>query len=344
MNKTIPTTIALSIVLIAAILAGGFVYWKYFSFQEELSNQPEIVIPEESIGETTNWNTYTNENYGFEIKYPTDFIPHQLSSSGVLFRVGFWDKNCSTECGSVEISIRMKEGKNFQQIKEEAESIYSSLFSKNISLEEIIVDGKQAYIQLGYEFRLGGFTVVDERYVYDISRWYSEKDVPEELFNQIFSTFKFIRNNDLTEVKEFTYTENNQLFFVREKEEFKVVDKIDELFSCGNYPNPIESKKQYLEKIKSKFSENDVGVIYEFVNILEQYFNIWEVIVIPNKVGYVNKEDFEYDFGWCEAGEYAYPLNVNKNYILFTPGCGSGAGGEGCYAVRTLVEPTIILK
>jgi len=142
--------------------------------------------------ETADWQIYRNEEYGFEIKYPADFMPHQLSSSGILFRVGFWDKNCSMECGSVEISIRAEEGKTFQQIKEEAESNYSLLFSKNIGLEETTVDGKQAYIQPGYEFRLGGFTVVDEKYIYDISRWYSEKDVPEELFNQMLSTFRFL--------------------------------------------------------------------------------------------------------------------------------------------------------
>jgi hypothetical protein len=80
MNRKIPTTIAISIVLIVAILAGGFIYWRYFSFQEELANQPEIVIPEKPIDETANWQTYTNDQYGFEIKYPKKFFPEVPSN------------------------------------------------------------------------------------------------------------------------------------------------------------------------------------------------------------------------------------------------------------------------
>jgi len=74
MNKKIPTTIAISIVLIAVILTGGFVYWRYFSFQEELFSKQTTFIPKNiTQDETANWQTYKNEFFKFSIKYPPDF-------------------------------------------------------------------------------------------------------------------------------------------------------------------------------------------------------------------------------------------------------------------------------
>src|SRR4030065_2103093 len=86
MNRKIPTIIAITIILISAILAGGFIYWRYFSFQEELSNQSDIVIPEKLINETTGWNTYTNDEYRFEIKYPNFYYIVYTDSNSVSFK------------------------------------------------------------------------------------------------------------------------------------------------------------------------------------------------------------------------------------------------------------------
>ena len=212
-NRGISTPIVIFVIVLVAIIAGGGILMFQRSvecnFPVDCENRYHIMCVGEwecvghkcvwncEIGEmfkdeTADWKTYRNKEYGFEMKYPEDFLSHTLSSKGILSRVGFWDKDCSLECGSVEVSVRDKEGRTFQQIKEEAESIYSSLFSKNIILEEMAVDGRQAYIHLGYEFALGGVTVVGKKYIYDISRWYSSEDVPEELFHQILSTFRFL--------------------------------------------------------------------------------------------------------------------------------------------------------
>jgi len=186
------------IIVFLAFLAGGtiFGYQWWLKVKSPLSISDSLTITPTHLfnnsKETLDWKTYRNEEYGFEIKYPADFVPHELSHEGVLFRISFWDKDCSIECGSIEISIRDREGKSFQQIKEEVEGIYSSLYSEDITLEETMVNGKRAYIDLGYEFGLGGVTVVGQQYIYRISRWYSSKDVPEKLFNQMLSTFQFI--------------------------------------------------------------------------------------------------------------------------------------------------------
>ncbi len=161
------------------------------------SNTGEIIkkknSPVTSNLDTTNWKTYKNEKYGFEIKYPQNWIPHNLSSNGIIFRIGLWSKDCSIDCGSMEISVISTTNKSFQQIKQETENeSLSRLSPQDIPFKETIIDEERAFIFPAYEHLLGSVTVVHEGYIYNISRWYSEKDIPEELFNQALSAFKFL--------------------------------------------------------------------------------------------------------------------------------------------------------
>lgn len=113
LNKGISTPIAMSVILIFAIIVSGAIYWQYQSMPEE--NAP--VLTEEceqdfdckdidyemscivdkitrkcinnvcriecemskedflgTIDESDNLKTYTNEEYGYEIKYPSDLL------------------------------------------------------------------------------------------------------------------------------------------------------------------------------------------------------------------------------------------------------------------------------
>ena len=149
---------------------------------------------EQIIADLTNWNIYSNTAYGFEIKYPQNWQPHNLSPIKGVFRIGFWNKDCSAECGSVEINIKNRNNKSFQQIKQESENKYSLVLPPQaFPFKETKIDKERAFIIPGYEFILGMVTVAHKGYIYEISRVYSEKDVPEALFNQMLSTFRFLK-------------------------------------------------------------------------------------------------------------------------------------------------------
>lgn len=63
------------IILVLALIVGGgiFGYWKKVG-REEVKIL-EIKMPEKVIeNETADWKTYKNEQYGFEINYPNDFV------------------------------------------------------------------------------------------------------------------------------------------------------------------------------------------------------------------------------------------------------------------------------
>lgn len=54
---------------LVVFLAGGVFAWQYFGAPKE-AKSPEKALQDE----TANWKTYRNEEYGFEVKYPDQFV------------------------------------------------------------------------------------------------------------------------------------------------------------------------------------------------------------------------------------------------------------------------------
>jgi len=62
------------IVLILAVIVGGGILWCVKKQEVSLPEFPETKKPEKVVeDETADWETYRNEEYGFEIKYPKDW-------------------------------------------------------------------------------------------------------------------------------------------------------------------------------------------------------------------------------------------------------------------------------
>jgi len=68
MNKGF-STIILIVGIAAAIIAGGFLTYQYWWLPKEEAKAPEELTEDE----TANWQTYRNEEYGFEFKYPSSW-------------------------------------------------------------------------------------------------------------------------------------------------------------------------------------------------------------------------------------------------------------------------------
>ncbi len=76
----------LIIVILAAIIGGGILTWQYFETREETKLPEEKTSEETAKDETADWKTYRNEEYGYEVKYPTD--SWKLGKFGRDFRKG----------------------------------------------------------------------------------------------------------------------------------------------------------------------------------------------------------------------------------------------------------------
>ncbi|OGZ18385.1 MAG: hypothetical protein A2V72_02120 [Candidatus Nealsonbacteria bacterium RBG_13_37_56] len=68
LNKGVSAPIALTIIIVlAVIIGGGIIAYQYYWLPKEEVKKSEIETPKD---ETSDWKTYSNEEYGFEFKYP----------------------------------------------------------------------------------------------------------------------------------------------------------------------------------------------------------------------------------------------------------------------------------
>lgn len=68
----------IAIAIIAILVIGGGIYW-YYNSGSELKNE---------VSETTEWNTYKNEEHNFEMDYPKEWKKTKEFSDSVVFYGG----------------------------------------------------------------------------------------------------------------------------------------------------------------------------------------------------------------------------------------------------------------
>ena len=175
LDKRISTPIGIVIIVLVAIIAGaGILAWQYFGTLKE-----EVAIQDE----TADWKTYRNEEYGFEIKYPSDWMCEQnvFSSKPNLVFCPF----SLTEVHSGETICKWKTGASKPQYEEGM--IY--LFAYNN-------DSKPNNLKYHY---LGS---VSGKYYY----LYSESN--KLIANQIISTFRFLECSSI-DIPNYEIAKNN---------------------------------------------------------------------------------------------------------------------------------------
>lgn len=73
LNRGVSTPLAIGIIVVVAVLAGaGVLGYQYYYIPKQEANVENVQ------DETADWKTYTNTQYGYEIKYPSDYKSQEI--------------------------------------------------------------------------------------------------------------------------------------------------------------------------------------------------------------------------------------------------------------------------
>jgi len=204
MNKKISTPIAIGVILVLAILVGVFTINQFLAIDKEGISKTEI--NKEVKESVAGWKTYSNEEYGYEVKYPEE------KYSKLNFYAGpellLWSP-------SAQMNIKSDNLLGKYILKEE--TINNTLFKMNYfvsyggqlqwerSISAITENNNNYYVITITENGLGGeipdnlwkgadkgYALTDEGYQFVVHRMANKEEELLKTLTQILSTFKFI--------------------------------------------------------------------------------------------------------------------------------------------------------
>ena len=192
MNKKISAPIAIGIILVLAIIVGGFTWWQRMEItKEENKPLPEIEIPDKK-DETAGWQTYTNKELGYEIKYPKDW--NFNFSVGKIANIDKY--NCSF---LIYASNTIDYYANEKYCIEEESCLSSQKTINDVSFIVINVMGDNKYFSNNKDIFFNILTE-DSRNSFHVG-----EPMPDNFFNcepyftQMLSTFKFIEEEEISD-------------------------------------------------------------------------------------------------------------------------------------------------
>ena len=184
--------------------------------------------------ETADWKIYKNEEYGYEIKYPTNYLLSDGSKNHSIILISPWEFIEPMFQGKIGLSITILETTPFLNIESWKKKSSGNFWA---SEEELIINGKKALLVKGYNGDGNDRVVIFDsnktyeigcRYNYLISREESPNKEFLKTFDQIISTFKFVSTSS-------NGSNNKQMT----DDEAKVFFKATEIVS-NNLPDSIE--------------------------------------------------------------------------------------------------------
>ncbi len=159
MIKTIPTTVGILMVVLVAGVAGVSVLFFSQGFEEEVVPEEEASIEEDKMvekegfkkdemvekNEFTDWKTYGNDEYGFEIKYPFNWPREEdqktlMSSLGHLFSFSVRQMT-KDEYNQLSVSVWDNSTYSYNQLKQPPPG---GIYHDTVKREDIIINGYSA--------------------------------------------------------------------------------------------------------------------------------------------------------------------------------------------------------
>lgn len=218
MNKKISFPIAIVIIVVCAVLVGGFVIWQYLGIPKE--EEKEL-----SIG----WQIYQRPNTIFSFRYPEKWT---LDDSGTRFL----------------LDLKNEEGEDIVIIESGDLAFYyptSSPFCaahpENNRCEVLKTDKYSASIDWNPESREGAIAKIVIPEEYTTEKWvliitlYKADPSTENIFRQILTSFEFIKPTiDISNWQ--TYRSEEHGFEVKYPSEWKYNDTLERQIQL--FPNP----------------------------------------------------------------------------------------------------------
>ena len=181
----------LLIVFIIVLLAGGgYLGWYFYS--KSKTTVPMIAT---QTNETANWKTYENKDYGFSIKYPSDYTILGLNGAQEI-----------GDAFSYNIIFSSKDGQFTVNITEIGGSIVKPIGINSTTTSDITVAG-----QSGKKFDDLAYVVDGAKYRYAIMYTGDASVVPTQeqknILKQMVSNFQFISTTSTADWKTYTNTD-----------------------------------------------------------------------------------------------------------------------------------------
>ncbi len=198
LNKKFAITFVILILLGAGAYAGIW-YWQNQQVAQEVA--PTFTPrPSATADPTADWKTYTNTQYGFEVKYPLDWFHVDCFSSYVGFSY-LQSKlpNCETGGDQPHVNIKIIQGGSMGKSISYAEGLIKDYSKTEIKISGNVTAIKYTGVTNSVEGPgpRNGTEIIETLFsynnnIYQVYYYGLDGKDYSQIFDQILSTFKFI--------------------------------------------------------------------------------------------------------------------------------------------------------